>query len=350
MSKILFSCGLLLLQLSTTAQNPIDSIVNAYHKQQDFSGVVLMATAGKLQYQSAKGLANRSFQVPIQTDTRFKIASITKTFTAVLILQLMDKGQLKLDATMGQYLPNYTGEAKDKVTIRQLLTYSSGIPNCEGNTGIAVYQSPNTVDGFIQQHCSGKLEFAPGSQFNYNNADYIILGSIIEHITGQSFAQNLQENILQPLNMQHTQMLRSKDVIPMLASTYNKDDSTGAMYADDPMYIENYFAAGAMYSTAADLLRFDQGIFTHQLLKPATVELMLTPNPNLYGVAIGFWVYQQEINQKPYTLANRQGSIWGANANWIHVLHENETVIVLSNSNTCNLPEMTNALLQASLR
>jgi len=85
-------------------------------------------------------------------------------------------------------------------------------------------------------------------------------------------------------------------------------------------------------------------------LKPATVELMLTPNPNLYGVAIGFWVYKQEINQKPYTLANRQGSIWGANANWIHVLGKNETVIVLSNSNTCNLPDMTNALLQSSFR
>jgi len=350
MSKLLFSCGLLLLQLSGTAQHSLDSIVNAYTKQQNFSGVVLMAKAGKLQYLSVKGLANRSFQIPIQKDSRFKIASITKTFTAVLILQLMEKGLLRLDGTIGQYLPNYTGEAKDKVTIMQLLTYSSGIPNCEGNTGIAVYQSPNSVDRFIQQHCSGKLEFAPGSRFNYNNADYIILGSIIEHITRKSFAQNLQENILQPLKMQHTQMLRSKDVIPMLASTYNKDDSTGTMYADDPMYIENYFAAGAMYSTAEDLLRFDQGIFTHQLLKPATVELMLTPNPNLYGVAIGFWVYQQEINQKPYTLANRQGSIWGANANWIHVLGKNETVIVLSNSNTCNLPDMTNALLQSSFR
>ena len=109
MSKLLFSCGLILLQLSGTAQHSLDSIVNAYTKQQNFSGVVLMAKAGKLQYLLAKGLANRSFQTPIQKDTRFKIASITKTFTAVLILQLMEKGLLRLDGTIGQYLPNYTG-------------------------------------------------------------------------------------------------------------------------------------------------------------------------------------------------------------------------------------------------
>lgn len=87
-----------------------------------------------------------------------------------------------------EHIFRYNGEAKDKVSIHQLITYSSGIPNCEGKTGIGVYQSPVSVDDFINKYCSGKLEFEPGKQFSYDNGNYIILGRIIEKITGKSFS------------------------------------------------------------------------------------------------------------------------------------------------------------------
>jgi CubicO group peptidase (beta-lactamase class C family) len=174
-------------------------------------------------------------------------------------------------------LPDYNGEARDKVTIHNLLTYSSGIPNCEGNSGIAVYQSMISTDDFISKYCSGKLEFEPGKQFNYDNGGYVILGRIIEKVTGKSFLQNLNEMILKPFEMENTSMLATKDIVSGLVPTYNIDDSTKVFYIDDPMYIENYYSAGAMYSTGEDLLKFDQGIFTYKLLSKKTMDLMLTP-------------------------------------------------------------------------
>lgn len=327
------------------AQKDFEKVKNYYHNNQNFHGVMLVASNGAIDYLSRIGIANRQNETAITTKTKFKIASITKTFTALMILKLREENKIDLAATIGKYLPEYQGEAKSKASIHHLLTYSSGIPNCEGDAGIEVYQSQLTVDDFITKHCSGNLEFEPGKQFNYNNADYIILGRIIEKITGKSFGQNLHEMILDPLEMRDTDMLSNKDIISGLADTYNYDDSTKLFYRDAPMYIENYFASGAMYSTAEDLLKFDQGIFNYKLLTKKSVDLMLTPYPELYGVAYGFWVTENTYGTKTFLAANRQGSIWGANADWLHLINENKTFIVLSNINATNLPALTEQLV-----
>jgi CubicO group peptidase (beta-lactamase class C family) len=324
------------------------SVINYYNSERNFNGVSLVATNGKIDYLSGIGIANRQSGTTINSKTKFKIASITKTFTAVLILQLFEQRKLDLKATIGKYLPTYKGEAKDKVTIQNLLTYSSGIPNCEGNTGIAVYQLPISTDSFISKYSSGKLEFEPGKQFSYDNGDYILLGKIIEQISGKSFSQNIKEKILTPLDMENTGMLSTKDIVSGLVATYNIDDSTKQFYNDDPMYIENYFSAGAMYSTAEDLLKFDNAIFKYKLLDKKTVALMLTPFPELYGVAFGFWVTDNKFGNLTTKAANRQGSIWGANANWLHLIDSNKTFIVISNTNATNLQDMTEQLVLVS--
>lgn len=211
-----------------------------------------------------------------------------------------------------------------------------------------MYQSAISVDDFIAKYCSGKLEFEPGKQFSYDNGDYIILGRIVEKVTGKSFSENLQQQILAPLRMQNTQMLSSKSIIKGLAETYNIDDSTRVFYKDDPMYIENYYSAGAMYSTAEDLLKFDEGIFSCRLLSRKSLELMLTPYPELYGVAYGFWVTDYTFGNQNIKAANRQGSIWGANANWLHLMKQNKIFLILSNTNATNLQEMTEQLVLQS--
>lgn len=331
-----------------TAQSNYSPIVDYYNTEKNFNGVVLVATNGTIQYLEGVGISNRQSQSNINSKTKFKVASITKTFTTVLILKLHEQGKLDLNATIGKYLPDYKGQGKDKVHIHHLLTYSSGIPNCEGQTGIAVYQAPTTVDDFINNYCSGDLTFEPGKQFSYNNGDYIILGRIIEKITGKTFAQNLESEILLPLNMGNTHLLYNKSIISGLAETYNIDDSTKVFYKDDPMYIENYYSAGAMYSTAEDLLKFDDGIFNYKLLHKKTVDLMLTPYPELYGVAYGFWVTENKFGTQNIKVANRQGSIWGANANWLHLIEHHKTIIVLSNTNATDLQELTEKLVLAT--
>ena len=348
MSRLVISFFFILLPFAARTQTSYESLMDLYHQEKNFHGVVLAATDGKVDFIQAKGLANRTFGISMNTDSKFKIASVTKTFTAVMILQLFQEGKINLRASLGTYLPEYMGEAKDRVTLHQLLTYSSGIPNCEGDTGIVVYQSALSVDEFILRHCSGKLEFEPGSRFSYNNGDYILLGRIIEAVTGKSFSQNLNERILHPLEMRDTDLLYHRDILPNLAETYNLDEATGIFYKDDPMYIENYFAAGAMYSTAEDLLKFSEGIFKAKLLNQEMLNLMLTPYPELYGVAYGFWVTDYTFGEQTFSVANRQGSIWGANANWLKLIDGNKTFIVLSNTNATNLPEMTEQLVMIS--
>ncbi|HPH65046.1 MAG TPA: serine hydrolase domain-containing protein [Kofleriaceae bacterium] len=329
---------------TTRAQAPYAAVLNTFATTKKFHGVVGVASNGKVQYIGAAGIANRQTGASITTATKFKIASVTKTFTAVMALQLVQEGKLDLKATIGTYMPNYRGDARDKVTLDNILTYSTGIPNCEGNTGLGVYQRKVTTDEFIATNASGKLEFPPGSKFSYDNGGYIILGRIIELVTGQSFAQNLQRRILQPLGMRTTGMLATQDVVTDLAATYNLDDNTKQFLNDDPMYIENYFAAGAMYSTIDDLLRFDEGLFSGKLLQPAMLATMLSPRPALYNVAIGFWVTDATIGAHVYKQAMRQGSIWGANADWVHLIDGNKTIIVLSNTNATDLPEVASAL------
>ena len=321
-------------------------VVEQYKKEHHFNGTVIIATNGKVDFIKSTGIANRSDSTLLTPVSKFKIASITKTFTAVIILQLMQETKLKLEDTIGKYLPAYQGEAKNKVSIYQLLTYSSGIPNCDGDSGIAVYQRRLPTNEFIEKNCSGNLHFAPGSQFEYNNADYILLGKIIENITGKSFAQNLQQRILQPLSMSNTGLLSDTDIVSHLVSSYTYNDSTKQFYNDEPYCISNFGAAGAMYSTAADMVKFDDGIFNHKLISPQTVTRMIQPDTSLQNVALGFWATNGygDINT-PFVY--RPGGILGSSANWIHLLEEKTTFIIISNTDATSLFQMTGDLYRA---
>ncbi len=337
---LLLSCYTCILY----AQNPeYANLLNFYNAEKNFNGVILVATNGQIDYLNSIGIASRQSGTTINSKSKFKIASITKTFTTVLALQLVEKGKLNLNATIGKYLPEYSGEARDKTTIENLITYSSGIPNCESYKSDDIYSTPVSIDSFIAKYSSGKLVAKPGNRFNYDNGDFIILGKIIEKITGKSFKENLKENILDPLGMINTDMLQAKDIIAGLMPSYVYDDSLKTFNADKPYYIENYFSAGAMYSTVEELYKFDQGIFTYKLLKKETVNLMLTPRPELDNVGLGFWIAEKygALNTK---FAYRPGGIYGSSANWIHVIDSNRTIIVFSNTNATNLFEMSQQL------
>jgi CubicO group peptidase (beta-lactamase class C family) len=247
----------------------------------------------------------------------------------------MQEGKIELNKTIGNYFPGYTGEARDKVTIHHLLTYSSGIENADQSSE-TMYAIQMPLDTIIKRYCSGKLVTTPGSKMNYKNAEFIILGKIIEQITGKPFVAVLQERILAPLQMKHSGLLFNKDIVPGLVNNYITD-STGKFYNDDPYWIENFYSSGAMYSTAEDLLTFDQALFTNKLLKPETVQLMTTSYPELWGVAYSFWVNDQPFGKIKTRVMDRRGSISGANTAWYHFIKENKTVIVFSNSNAADV-------------
>ena len=340
---------LFLLAQQLAFSQDFNAVVNDYSINYDFNGVVGISASGQVKYLTSKGIADRQLDVKILGLSKFKICSITKTFTAVMVLQLNEQGKLDLNATIGKYLPNYKGEGLDKVTLHQLLTYSSGIPNCEGDMGLGIYQRAISTDDFIDKYCSGNLQSEPGSQFNYQNGEYIILGRIIEVVTGKSYQANLHERILQPSGMKNTDFQRDFDVVEGLVNSYWFDDSTKVYNNDPPYYIQNYYAAGAIYSTSYDMLLFDEAVFSSKLFSKKTLDLMLTPYPELYGVAYGFWVYEIEIGGKKVKVADRQGGIWGSNSTWLHAIDENAAVIILSNTNTTDINEMRAKLMELAL-
>ncbi len=323
-------------------------IVETYKTEKNFNGVVLIATDGKIDFISGVGLADRQSNSKIRTESKFKIASITKTFTAVLILKLYEQGKIDLNATIGKYFPEYKGIGKDKVTIHQLLTYSSGIANESEKAAMLSYKSPLTLDEYINKYCAGNLEFEAGSKSVYANTEYIILGKIIENVTGKSFAKILQEQILSPLRMKNSGMANSKKPVSGLVRTYRQNEASKAFEADEPYLIENYFASGAMYSTAEDLLKFDSAIFNNKILQSKTTELMLKFYPDLGYVAYGFWGSDGYGNfaEKFYY---RPGGILGSTANWIHTTKNKKTIIVMSNTNATNLFELSEKLYLASI-
>jgi len=327
--------------------NPYAAVVDYYQQHKQFNGVVLVGTKGQVDFLAGVGLANRQTGSAVSAKSKFKIASVTKTFTAVLVLQLYQQGKLALNVPFGKYYPEYKGEAKHQVTIEQLLTYSSGINPVLDDLGMRPYQLPLSLDDFIDTYCSGKLSFSPGSQSNYGNTDYIILQKIIENVSKKSFSTLLKENILLPLQMENTGMLASRDVVMGLSSSYTFSDSTKALTADEPYFIENYFGAAAMYSTAEDLFRFSNGIFSYRLLNEANTQWMLRPNEKLGGVAFGFW-YAAGYGTFSKPFVYRTGGLLGACANWIYTFEDQKTIIVLNNTNGTNLYELSEQLYLVS--
>lgn len=294
--------------------------VREYASAHAFSGTVLVQKGGKTIYHESFGLADRAFNVPVTNATKFRVASITKTFTAVLILQLVEQGKLDLRAPIRAYLPDYAGEGADKVSIHNLLNHTSGIENFDKiksyeeavRNGIESYQLPHTTDELLARYSSGRLVGEAGKAFDYNNADYVILGKIVEKRYGETFVRVLDERILHPLGMTQSGMLYQQEIVPHLAHTYFTPPDAAPLINDLPVYIQNWYSAGGMYSTEADLVTFADALYrSSKLLRPETLKHMLTPALDDYGY--GLWVRDIDVRGTLHRVAQRPGSIMGAN-------------------------------------
>src|SRR5919106_6486681 len=167
----------------------IQELLALAHKYRQFNGTALVAENGKVVYKGAFGPANIEWNIPNTPDTKFRLGSITKQFTAVLTLQLVEQGKIKLDGKISDYLPDYRKDIGEKVTVHHLLTHTSGIPSYTGQPGFFanVSRNPYKVSDFVKQYTSGNLEFEPGTKYAYNNSGYFLLGAIIERITGKTY-------------------------------------------------------------------------------------------------------------------------------------------------------------------
>ncbi|WZO97618.1 serine hydrolase domain-containing protein [Isosphaeraceae bacterium EP7] len=332
----------------------LEEVARDYATSHNFHGTILVERRGVTLFHRSFGLADREFDIPVQDDTKFRIASITKAFTSVLILQLNEQGKLDLNAPFGTYLPRHSGPGAGAITIHHLLNHTSGLANYDtlltdeeaGKKGLELYQLPHTTEQLLDELARGKPVNEPGKKFDYNNADYVILGKVIEALDGRPYEVVLADRILTPLGMSDSGMIHHGKITKKLARTYWRPKGSEELTNDWPMYPENWYAAGAMYSTATDLKKFADALFGGILLKPDSLDRMLKPGLDNYGY--GAWVRGLDVGGKPDKVFERYGSIQGANSLLSHRMDADITVILLSNTNMTDLGEFSSRLGDAA--
>ncbi|MBA3694518.1 MAG: serine hydrolase [Acidobacteria bacterium] len=310
----------------------IDELMKIYQSYGQFNGAALVAENGKVIYKKGLGLANMEWNIPNETDTKFRLGSITKQFTAALILQLVEQGKIKLDGNVSDYLPDYRKDVGDRVTIHHLLTHTSGIPSYTNQPRFFedVSRNPFVVADFVKKYTSGDLEFEPGSKFSYNNSGYFLLGAIIEKVTGKPYEQVLKENILDPLGMKNTGYDHFDAVLSKRASGYNK---TPKGYINAP-YLDMSipYAAGSLYSTVEDLYLWDRALYTDKLLSAKSKELMFKPNLENYGY--GFSITNASVGATKETIPviTHGGGINGFNTTIVRLVGNQHLIVLLDNT------------------
>lgn len=322
----------------------IQEVLTRAQKYRQFNGSVLVAENGKVVYKGAVGLANMEWNIPNAPDTKFRLGSITKQFTATVILQLVEQGKIKLNGKLSDYLPEYRKDVGEKVTIHQLLTHTSGIPSYTSQPGFFenVSRNPYKVDEFVKKYASGDLEFEPGSKFLYNNSGYFLLGAIIEHVTGKAYEQVLQENIFNPAGMKNTGYDHHDTILSKRATGYSKtpDGYTNAAYLD--MSIP--YAAGSLYSTVEDLFLWDQALYTDKLLSAQSKALMYTPFLNNYAYG---WAIQNasfKLNNADVPVITHDGGINGFTTTIVRFPKEKNLIVMLDNTGTGYLDRLSDSI------
>jgi D-alanyl-D-alanine carboxypeptidase len=343
-AKILLLLALLIPGVARAAEDPVDA-TETLLRSHDFSGIVRVTRHGETLFHRAYGKSNIEAGVDVALDTPFRIASISKLFTATLVARLVELGTIDYDATIHTYLPDYAGEGGPLVTVQHLLTNTSGIANAEtvGSfeqaivEGIPLFQLPATPAQIVQRYASGKLVHRPGTHFDYNNADYFILGRIIERVTGESFGAALKRLVLEPAGLTGTGMMDWRSLTPVVATGYLRFERDEAYIHELPVYHENWDAAGGLYSTSADLAHFSDALFAGGIVRSASLARILTVAKDEY--AQGLWVAPIKVRGKTDRVAHRPGQIMGANTMLLRYIDDGLTVIMLSNTNTTPMDE-----------
>ncbi len=316
--------------LAQDLPSQIDVYLAAAHDAGRFDGSALVSEGGEVIYERGFGQADRSWGIPNAPDTRFRIASLTKQFTAALVLQLVEAGEIDLETVVTTYLPDYPAAQGDRVTVHQLLSHTSGIPEHLGLPGFdAIKRTPYEPDAFLEVFSGLPLDFEPGTQHSYSNSNYYLLGVIIEHVTGQSYADALRDRLLAPLGLEDTGYDDGIEVIDRMASGYTRagDSYEHATYFDPSVP----YAAGMMYSTAQDLFKWTQALAqAAPFQNPETLTLMMTPVLEDYAYGIG--VTMLPVGPTPVRAFGHSGGTHGFSTFMLHFPDQDRTVVVLANT------------------
>lgn len=318
-----------------TTEQEMDAFVQAHVATEQFMGAVLVARGDEVLLSKGYGMANLEQEAPNSPETVFRLGSLTKQFTAAAILQLQDQGLVNVEDRVSRYLPDFPHG--DEITLHQLLSHSSGVPDLPefidlGGNG-AVLRQAASFDELIGRAAGQPLQFEPGSQYEYSNIGYVMLGRIIEKVSGQSYANYMTEHIFQPLAMSATEYDEAARIIPRRAAGYTWDGSD--YHNSEFIDMSNAGAAGWLVSTVLDMNKWDRALYEDTMLSAEARRAFFTPSAT---IAPGqSYAYGWMIMETPeHTLALHSGGVNGFYTFVVRDQAEQLYVLVLSNNEHSN--------------
>ncbi len=321
----------------------MDAFIQKYTELEQFNGSVVVAKGGEVILKQGYGMANFEWQIPNTPDTRFRIGSMTKQFTSMVTMQLVEEGQLSLDDRLADRLPYYRKDTGSKITIHQLLNHTSGIPSYTNIPNILKEHGRKalTLRELVATWCSGDLEFEPGSRFSYNNSGYVVLGAVIEEATRKSYEQVVKDRIFDPLGMKASGYDHAESVISRRAAGY--DNQVDGLRNADFLDMSLPHAAGSLYSTVEDLLIWDQALYGTKLLSEAGKSKMFTAGQGSYG-------YGWRIGKAPgpgkaeRTVFQHTGGIPGFSSVIVRLPEDRLLIVLLNNTGGAPLVRMAQGI------
>ena len=346
MGRLIVMLMLTSLSINSSAQTlntkqlttEFDKMLSEKFKPGETGCAALVAKNGQIIYQKAFGMANLELNVPMQPDMVFRIGSITKQFTAVAILQLMEQGKLSLQDDITKFIPDYPTQAYN-ITIEHLLTHTSGI---KSYTSLPDYLKSVRTDmkpeELIAMFKNQPMEFAPGTKWNYNNSGFFLLGYIIEKITGKTYAEYIQENFFTPLGM--TSSLYGSDTKIIKNRAYGYQPGDDGVQNSDYCSMTQPYSAGSIMSTVGDLFKWNQAVHSYKLVKKETIDKAFTEYKlaNGDGTGYGYGWFLSQLQGSP--TIEHGGGIFGYLTSSIYLPEEDVFVALFSNSNG-KAPELT---------
>lgn len=308
-----------------------DKILSAQFGPSETGCAALVAIKGQVVYRKAFGLANLELNVPMQPDMVFRVGSITKQFTAISILQLMEQGKLSLQDDITKFIPDYPTHGY-KITIEHLLTHTSGIKSYTNVPEFADYRRDDKKpEEVIKIFRNQPMEFAPGTKWNYNNSGYFLLGYIIEKVSGMTYSEYLEKNIFGPAGM--TNSLYGSDTKIIKNRAYGYQPGSNGVENADIISMSLPYAAGSIQSTVDDLFKWNQAVHSYKIVKKETLDKAFTEYKlsDGKGTAYGYGWMLKQLQGSP--TIEHGGAINGYLCNAVYLPDEDVFVALFSNNN-----------------
>jgi N-acyl-D-aspartate/D-glutamate deacylase/CubicO group peptidase (beta-lactamase class C family) len=312
----------------------LDSTLTVLHNQAVFSGVVLVAERGKISYKKALGISTSETNELLSTSSAFNLASVSKQFIAMMIMQLQERNKLRYDEPVQTYLPNFPYPG---ITVRHLLTHTSGLPEyfdlAQKYLGPLDTLSNEGMLQLLHDH-KPKLLFQPGEKWEYCNTGYVLLGSVITNVSGMPVETFFEQNIVRPLKLKNTYIYYHKSLTKPWNRVYGFQRENGKNKPNDLIRIDGVIGDGNVYSSAEDLLTWDQALYTEKLVKATTLREAFTPARLNSGATYpyGFgWMLEEDGKVLMHT-----GSWVGFRTLIIRYVDKKQTLIVLTNGSNGN--------------